>query len=401
MKHSPDTDDQQGPEAPAAAGESVELSLTRRGYLRQAKRREEEIAAKRAALKHVRRFSVLQGGGRDEIARTLEVSARAIRRWAQLEREGKPLGAQRGRAVLRASAQEREAVIRTIEAQGPQLGLEPLWKAHRKLPREEVRTILGEYREKYAQEHPLVVSELKWLVPGGVWAMDHTKPPSPIDGEQEAVLSVRDLSSGAQLLWQGEAGPRASEVVRDTEALFLEHTPPLVLKCDNGSAFIATALEDLCLKWGVLILWSPPRTPRYNGSIESTIRWLQERTEHQATSAGRRAMWTAEDLKKARERTNELPKDARGSTKSRGEVFSARAAIAPAARAAFQERCAEERAPERRARGIAADAALKRHERAKIDRQALCRALVALGYLTITKRVVPLPLNFLPAARIS
>ncbi len=401
MKDLSDTDEEQATEAPAPLGERVERSLTRRGYLRQAKRREEEIAARRAALEHVHRSSVLQGGGMEDIARALEVSARAIRRWAQLDREGKPLGAQRGRAALRASPQEREAVIRTIEAQGPQLGLEPLWRAHRKLPREEVRAILGEYREKYAEEHPMVVSELSWLLPGGVWAMDHTKPPSPIDGDHKAVLSVRDLSSGAQLLWQGESGPRASEVVRDIEALFLTHAPPLVLKCDNGSAFIATALEDLCLKWEVLILWSPPRTPRYNGAIESGIRWMQHRTEHRSTTVGRPGEWKAQDLRTARERTNELPKDSRASTKPRGEVFSTRAGITPEARAAFQGRAREERARERSARGIAPDAALKRHERAEIDRQALCRALVALGYLTITKRVVPLPLNFLPAARIS
>jgi transposase InsO family protein len=68
---------------------------------------------------------------------------------------------------------------------------------------------------------------------------------------------------------------------------------PLVLKSDNGSAFIAAELRELCAKWGVELLWSPPRTPRYNGSVETGMRWLKECTEQVALRAGRHSQWKA------------------------------------------------------------------------------------------------------------
>ncbi len=197
--------------------------------------------------------------------------------------------------------------------------------------------------------------------------------PGPVDGKKRA---VRDLSSGAQILWKEELGPRASEVARDLESRFEALGAPLVVKVDNGSAFIAGEIKEMCLRWGVELLWSPPRTPRYNGVIESGIRWMQHRTEHRATSAGRPGEWKAQDLRTARERTNELPKDSRTSTKPRGEVFGTRAGITP-------------------------KAALRRKEDTAIQRQAMRRTLVALGFLNITMRRVPLTLKSIIAAKIS
>ena len=42
---------------------------------------------------------------------------------------------------------------------------------------------------------------LHWHRPGAVWAMDHTEPPTPIDGRWPHVLAVRDLASHMQLAW--------------------------------------------------------------------------------------------------------------------------------------------------------------------------------------------------------
>jgi hypothetical protein len=69
-------------------------------------------------------------------------------------------------------------------------------------------------------------------------AMDHTEPPEPIDGRDRQILAVQDLASHYQLAWQ----PVERADVRQTscvlENLFRRHGPPLVLKSDNGPAFI-------------------------------------------------------------------------------------------------------------------------------------------------------------------
>jgi transposase InsO family protein len=244
-------------------------------------------------------------------------------------------------------------------------------------------------------------SVLEWRRPGAVWAMDHTEPPEPVDGSHRAIFSVRDLASGAQLVWKEEIGPNASEVVRDLEEKFLLHGAPLVLKLDNGSAFIAWERRDLCRSWGVELLWSPPRTPRYNGACEAGIRWLKERTEHVALRSGRPGRWTAEDLRVAEELTNRLPKYAGRNATPRGEVYRARDRIAEGLRAAFRSRLEGERAAERHTRRIAPEQALERREEATIDRQAMRRALVALGILTITTRRVSLTPKSLFRVKIS
>jgi transposase InsO family protein len=54
-----------------------------------------------------------------------------------------------------------------------------------------------------------------------------------------------------------------------TRSIFSTHGPPLVLKTDNGSLFVAEPFEELLKQWQVLALLSPPRTPRYNGAVEA------------------------------------------------------------------------------------------------------------------------------------
>jgi hypothetical protein len=151
----------------------------------------------------------------------------------------------------------------------------------------------------------------------------------------------------------------------------------------------------------VELLWSPPYTPRYNGAVESGIRWLKERTEHAALSGGRPTEWTAEDLEWARALTNQLPKESRKEAVARGEVFQSRTPISEEERATFRARLEEERRAERRSRGIADEVVLNRHREASITRPAMRRALVALGILSITERRVAPTLKRLRAEKIS
>jgi hypothetical protein len=151
----------------------------------------------------------------------------------------------------------------------------------------------------------------------------------------------------------------------------------------------------------VEVSWSSPRTPRYNDAVESGIRWLNERTEHVALRAGRPSQWRAEDLELARTLTNDLPREATTDAPARGEVYAAQRRMSDEERREFLARLAEEQSPERRARGLALDLPLRRNQEAAITRQAMRRALVALGLLSITKRRVTPTLKRLKAVMIS
>jgi len=333
---------------------------------------------------------MLSGRGQEEIAAELGVAARTLRRWDHRERENRLEPRRRGRRPRRSTAEERNRLLGEIERHGPQIGVAPLRILFPQMGREEIRDILARYRDWYRREHQRFEEALQWTAPGLVWAMDHTEPPSPVDRSGRTVFSLRDLGSGAQLLWKAEEGPTARNVARDLEGLFALHGAPLVLKADNGSAFIAEEIQALVARWEVELLWSPPRRPRYNGSIEASIRWLKERTDHVARLAGRGGQWTAEDLRVALERTNTLPKDAEVDPEPRGEVFRRRERATDELRAQLKERLAYERAAERRLRRLAPGEGEERATRAEVNRKAMRRALVALGILTIkTRRVSP------------
>jgi transposase InsO family protein len=56
------------------------------------------------------------------------------------------------------------------------------------------------------------------------------------------------------------------------KTLFAAYGVPLVIKFEDGSAFIAGETSDLLARHGVEKLLSPPGMPRYNGSCEAIHR---------------------------------------------------------------------------------------------------------------------------------
>jgi transposase InsO family protein len=52
------------------------------------------------------------------------------------------------------------------------------------------------------------------------------------------------------------------------EALIAQHGAPLVLKADNGSAFIAKRFASFCRSHGIALVHSPVRRPQCNGCCE-------------------------------------------------------------------------------------------------------------------------------------
>ena len=130
---------------------------------------------------------------------------------------------------------------------GPSIGVEPLRERFEGLARSEAREILGKYREHYQRMHPRALNELRWVVPGAVWAMDHTEGP-----RGEEVLAVRDLALGRKVLWKEVVDLGAEEVVEALEPV-LERERPLVLKVDRELAFRSKGLEESLPERGVVI----------------------------------------------------------------------------------------------------------------------------------------------------
>jgi transposase InsO family protein len=109
---------------------------------------------------------------------------------------------------------------------------------------------------------------LVWHRPGTVWGADFKEPREPIAARYGAVLSVRDLASRCQLLWEPVEEATAETVVEHYRRLFAQDGPPLVLKTDNGGPFKADRTKALLAEQGVAPLFNPKRRPAYNGGTE-------------------------------------------------------------------------------------------------------------------------------------
>jgi transposase InsO family protein len=224
---------------------------------------------------------------------------------------------------------------------------------------------------------------LRWTHAGTVWAIDFAEPPLPIDGYGR-LLAVRDLASGYQLLWLPVPDESTTQAVLALEGLFREHGAPLVLKSDNGSAFIGEGLAAILERWQVWQLYSPPRMPRYNGSCEAGIGSMKTRTHHHAARHGRPGQWTCDDAEAARLEANQTARPWGVSGPTPGEDWLGRSPIGSAVRAAFAATVRTRQAEARLEQGLPADGPLPPLLQAAVTRAALRRSLAEHGLLEYT-----------------
>jgi transposase InsO family protein len=295
--------------------------------------------------------------------------------------------ARRGRPVRRGTDAERAGAWQRIEYVGPFLSAEELWRCCPTISRREARRILTDYRLGYRRAHARIEHRLIWRRPGVVWSVDFTQAPCEVAGVGHSIMVVRDVAGKEALAVCVVSGERADEALRVLAVLFARHGAPLVLKMDNGSAFIAEALQAFLRHHGVVPLYSPPYTPEYNGTCEAGNTWVKIDAQWSAIRHDRAGAWAEADLQHALQRSL-----ARAALRERSSPLDRRP-LPPEARVVFQRELAGQRAAWQARLGMPDHETLRRLDKAKLDRKAVPAALEKLQYLTVTRRRVTPPIR--------
>ena len=372
----------------------------RRGPVRQRRARQAERTARRSAVAFAR-WMQRRGLTRSAAARRLGLSASSLFRWVRRWQEDRMTLRPRGRPVEDLDRDTRAGILAVFSLMGPHATLAALRDLFPGVAPGALESLLERCRSVYRRRSRRLVHTLRWTRPGTVWATDFTEPPAPIDGQYRCLLLVRDLASGRQLLALPCHGEGAGVVVAALRFLFLLYGAPLVLKMDNGSAFISGEVEALLREHGVFALFSPPGTPAYNGSVEAGIGSLEVRAFYESARHDRPGEWTCDDVAAACRQANETahPWGLGGPTPERAwrDRMPITEIEAQQFRAAYDHQ--QERACAVRDRTPSQNAT--HWLRTSIDRVALSRALIERGYLLIRSRRVTPPITLQYAGRIS
>jgi transposase InsO family protein len=319
-----------------------------------------------------------------QVTRCLGVSERTVRHWRREAGASPP--ACRGRRPRSALREDRNQVYRFLRERGAATPLVAVQAAFPHLRRADLHEVLRRYcrvQRRKAERHK---SRLDWREPGTVWAADFKERREPIEGRYRWILSIKDLASRCQLVWQPLADATEAVVQATYARLFVEHGPPLVMKSDNGGPFRGEAVKQFLLESGVVPLFNPVRRPQYNGGVERANGQLAAFQEALAEFRGRPGLPTCDDAASARRLANESarPYGWRGPTA--GELWAERAPIGADQRAAFQATVEAHRAQVRAQWNFAPDESLTHYQAAAVDRRAVRDALVEHDLLRIHPR---------------
>jgi transposase InsO family protein len=323
------------------------------------------------------------GLSRTAALREARISAGTWRNWQRWQEAGQPLLALRGRPPHCATHAERQSAIRLLVEQGSHLPLHALREHLPNVTRAELDDLRRRYGRAVRRRLERFRGRLDWKHTGAVWSMDFTEPKEYIGGTDRWILAIRDLASGYQLTWLSFTHATAECVIAELNGLFQRHGPPLVLKSDNGSQFIAEATRALLEQWIVAQLFNPPRRPAYNGGLERTHPILKSYTDAAAAVQGRPAAWQPEDLEIGVSNANRFTRRHGPTGPTADELWQSREPIDDGLRRAFQETLASERLRARAARGYAPENLLNHYQAAAVDRDAIRETLVKHGLLEI------------------
>jgi hypothetical protein len=143
------------------------------------------------------------------------------------------------------------------------------------VPRVHLEDFRKRFRKVLAHRKRVSGWRLCWLRHGAVWAADFLHQEHTLEPDWNKLLVVRDVADAATHTLHPVAGEQTVPTCAELERLFVVHGAPLVLKVDNGPAFIAADLRALAERHGVVLLFSPARTPSYNALVETTMTSLR------------------------------------------------------------------------------------------------------------------------------
>ncbi|HWT83594.1 MAG TPA: hypothetical protein VN648_32915, partial [Candidatus Methylomirabilis sp.] len=141
------------------------------------------------------------------------------------------------------------------------------------------------FQELVAEERRNELESMKriqWLVPGTAWSMDTTE----YGPERIKITPLRDLAAKYQLPVPLVAAQEdGQQIALYLDLMFKKEGAPMFLKMDQGSPLNCQAVNQVLERHWVLPLNSPARYPQYNGSIERTMRDLQQALDERRLQA--------------------------------------------------------------------------------------------------------------------
>lgn len=367
---------------------------TRRGFARQHLARERERIL-RGNVAELTRWTLNLGFSLPETANRLNLSPRTLRDWCADFRIEIPRIHLLGRPTLRSPLEDRTEAIDVLKELGPATSVATLRECFPWMPRVEVEDLVKRYRRVCRKRYSADPYTLSWRRVGAVWAIDFSEAPCLIDGIYPYLLAVRDLASHQQLLWVPTRDMTAPTTIETLAMLFTLHGAPLLLKADNGSAFIADATREFLSPFGVNLLFSPPHTPEYNGSIEAGIGSLKTRTERYASRNGHPAYWTMDNVAAAHIEANATARPHGETSPTPDDLWESRHPLSLAERHSFQETVQKQR------QALSPKEDLPDMEERRMQREAIRRALVEHGILLLSRRRIPLPITSQKSANIT
>lgn len=365
--------------------------LRQRGFTAQRHRRQAQRQV-RVGVVATATWLQRRGDTREQTAARLGLNTTTLKSWQAGWRLHRLTLRPRGRPAQHADRSLRAQILELFRLAGPGLGVPALQSIFPDVARAELAELARRYRYAYRRLGALLLYALRWTQPGRVWAIDFTDPPSRIDGQFDKLLVVKDLASGYGVDALPAPAETADLVAARLDALFLQHGAPLVLKSDNGGPFVGEPVAQLLARHRVLPLTSPPRTPRYNGSIEAGIGALKTRAHYEAARNDRPGHWICDDVEAARCQANTLARPF-GPTAATPEVaWRHRAAITSWEREAFHQVYDARMREQPEAPGVQRSLPFGQRCDPAAHRVALTRALIEGAYLLVRRRRVSLPI---------
>ena len=371
--------------------------VRRRGLPGQrAKRTVERLVRKRAVA--CTRLLERAGVPARKVAMGLGVAERTLRRWCGDWDEDHLTLCPLGRRPCHASRGERSDILAILGECGAGVGVPTLQEIFPSVARGELEELTKRYRRAWQCRHHLLSYRLNWRRAGIAWAADFSHPPLKIDGIYKRILLVRDMGSKQVLLALPSLGEDGDLFRQTLKSLCKWYGVPLVVKLDNGSAFRDEKTKALAAKLGILLLYSPPYTPQYNGAVEAGIGSIKTRAQHASVAAGRPGEWICDDIENAACEANATARPFGQYGPPPEEVWRQRVPVGEEERKQFQQTYRRRYAEECSLRGLPWTTAIEPMEKASIDRVAISRALIEHGYLGLRRKRITAPISRKKAA---